>query len=137
MVRARGSSVATAVVGLVVLVSVAGCANSQDGEVRRVADSFYAAVGSHDGGAACDALAPGTVQELEESAEAPCREAILSEDLPGAGAVGSVHVFGTTAQVRYGDDTAFLSRFQFGWRVMAAACRPQPHGPYDCQVKGG
>lgn len=123
--------------GLVVLVAAAGCGNSQDGEVGRVAESFYAAVGSHAGAAACDALAPDTVQELEETAQETCRKAILSEDLPASGAVGSVHVFGTMAQVRYGDDTAFLSRFRFGWRVLAAGCTPQAHGPYDCRIKGG
>ncbi len=129
--------VATVAAGLVVLVAVSGCANSQEGEVRRAAGSFYAAVGSDDGGAACEALAPKTVEELEKAAAAPCREAVLSEHLPDAGAVGSVRVFGTMAQVRYGEDTAFLSRFKFGWRVLAAACTPQAHGPYDCQIKGG
>lgn len=45
-------------------------------------------------------------------------------------------VFGTMAQVRYPEDTVFLARFRSGWRVMAAACSPQAHDPYDCRIKG-
>ena len=125
-----------AVGGLVVAATLAGCANSQEGEVQRVAASFYSAVESQDGAAACDALAPETVRELEQSAGKNCSEAILMERLPASGSVGSVRVFGTMAQVRYADETAFLSRFPSGWLVMAASCVPRAHDRYDCQVKG-
>ncbi|WP_083768100.1 MULTISPECIES: hypothetical protein [unclassified Nocardioides] len=137
MRRSPWSSAATALAGVLVLVAVAGCGSSQDGDVRGVADAFYAAIGSDDGGTACAALAPNTRRELQQSAKAPCPRAILSEEVPAADGAAAVQVFGTMAQVRYADDTVFLSRFRFGWRVLAAACVPQAHGPYDCRIKGG
>jgi hypothetical protein len=39
--------------------------------------------------------------------------------------------------VQLTDDTLFLTRTSHGWKVMAAACRPQAEQqPYDCQVEG-
>jgi hypothetical protein len=125
-----------AVGGIVAAASLGGCANSQEGEAQRVAASFYSAVESQDGAAACDALAPETKRELEQSSGKSCSQAILMERLPATGSIGSVRVFGTMAQVRYADETVFLSRFRSGWLVMAASCVPQAHDRYDCQVKG-
>ena len=34
--------------------------------------------------------------------------------------------YGTMARARYEEDTLFLTRFESGWRVMAAACTPRP-----------
>jgi len=128
----RGASLAI----VVALAAVAGCANSQEGDVERVADSFYSAIGSRDGAAACDVLAPETASELEQSSGETCAEAVLSEGLSATGEPGSARVFGTMAQVRYGDDTVFLARFRSGWLVMAASCVPQAHDRYDCRIKG-
>ncbi|HYF73101.1 MAG TPA: hypothetical protein VD864_09785 [Nocardioides sp.] len=119
-----------------VAATASGCAGSQDDQARRVADGFYAAIGSGEGSTACAALAPETVKELEQSSGAPCARALLEEELSAAGEARSVSVFGTMAQVRYADDTVFLARFGATWRVMAAACTPQPPGPYDCRIKG-
>ena len=45
-----------------------------------------------------------------------------------------VEVFDSMAQVRVGADTVFLSRYDGGWRVVAAACTPVPGRPYDCSI---
>jgi hypothetical protein len=84
-------------------------------------------------------LAPSTRSELEQSAGKPCPEAILEEDVPEASDPTATEVFGTMAQVRYADETAFLTRSDQGWLVLAVACGSRPEGPerpYDCQVKG-
>lgn len=103
--------------------------------MREVARDFYVALSQHDGRAACDLLAPTTRSELEQSSGKDCSVAVTEEVQP-AGDPQQVSVFGTSAQVRYDGDTAFLSRFRYGWRVLAAACRPRTSGPYDCSVKG-
>lgn len=115
--------------------TAAGCGNTQDDAVLQVAHDFYGALSEHDGDAACDLLAPATRSELEQSSGKDCSAAVTEEVQP-ASDPQRVRVFGTSAQVRYDGETAFLARFQDGWRVMAASCRPQASGPYDCSVKG-
>jgi hypothetical protein len=48
------------------------------------------------------------------------------------------HLFGagTMAQVRFREDTVFMSEFRHGWKVMAADCKPRTGRPYDCQIQG-
>ena len=116
---------------------VTGCGSSQVGDVEQAAAAFYDAVGAQDGKAVCQLLAPRTREELEQSAQQPCEQAVLDQDIPAAGA-GDVRVFGTMAQVRSGAESAFLTRFSDGWRIWAAACTPGgPGGTYDCAVSGG
>ncbi len=82
-------------------------------------------------------LAHSTRSELEQSTGDPCAEAILSETVPIAGPEIDVDAYGTMARARYEEDTLFLTRFESGWRVMAAACTPRPSiDGYDCKVKG-
>jgi hypothetical protein len=120
------------------LLVTSGCGSSHDAAVQDTAESFYQAVAEGDGAGACAALAPRTVSELEQSAEKPCPDAVLEEDIPDPGAASSVAVYGTMAQVRFRDETTFLTRFPDGWRVMATACASKvAAGVYDCQVKGG
>ncbi|MDH6228535.1 hypothetical protein [Streptomyces sp. MJP52] len=89
----------------------------------------------------CAALAPGTRDELEETARSGCpeaiRQAVEEDDLPPAGAVRAVDVWGDRARVVLEGDTLFLSRFPGGWKVTAAGCEPRPDQPYRCGVKGG
>ncbi|MGW0605791.1 hypothetical protein [Streptomyces sp. NPDC002640] len=89
----------------------------------------------------CAALAPGTRDELEETARSGCRDAIRQaieeDDLPAAGAVRAVDVWGDRARVVLEGDTLFLSRFPGGWKVTAAGCEPRPDQPYRCGIKGG
>jgi len=120
--------------GLIVL---GGCGNSQDGAVENAVGQFYAALEADDGTTACQELAPRTRSEVAQAAEKPCAEAILEEDLPAPDQQREVATFGTAGQVRYGNVTTFLSRFQDGWHVVAAGCTPMPGGRYDCRWEAG
>jgi hypothetical protein len=131
---ARNGAAAAAAVVLAVVVS--GCGSSQDDPAELAARDFYAAVRAGDGAAACELLAPQTRHELAQSSAKPCAVALLSEDLPTVGRPDDVRAYGTMAEVRYDTDTVFVTRFRYGWRVMAAACTPTPAGPYDCEIKG-
>ena len=101
------------------------------------AEHFYRAVQDGDGAAACAVLAPRTRSELEKSAQKSCDQAILEEDIPTVDQPSGVEAFGTMAKLAYGSETAFLARFEGGWKVMAAACTDQPGKPYDCLLSGG
>jgi hypothetical protein len=109
---------------------LSGCGGLSDDDVRRVAADFAAG----DPGERCDLLAPSTYAAVAE--ESSCEDA-LEEISPGSGEVTEVAVWGEEAQAKLSDDTLFLTRTSSGWRVMAAACRPQGQDePYDCQVEG-
>lgn len=131
----RRRAAAAGAVALVVLLP--GCGSAQDGTVQDVAARFYAAVQARDGTEACRLLSTDTRQELTRSSGTSCPMSVLEEDLPRVTGEGEARVFSTTAQVRYRNETAFLARFQDGWKVMAAGCHPQPEERYDCLVKGG
>jgi hypothetical protein len=127
-----------AIVGAALLGSgLVGCGQPHRDDVVGVASTFYAAYTAQDGATACRHLAPKTSSELEKSAGKPCEEAVLEENLPEVGAPTEVHVFSTQAEVKWNGETTFLARFPGGWKVMAAACKPQPGQPYDCSVSGG
>jgi hypothetical protein len=117
----------------------AGCAATGDREqaADAVATRMLTAAGAGDGVTACDLLAPETAAEVAQSAEKPCPEAILDEDLPDAGPVTGTDVYGQWAQVRLSTDTVFLAVFPGGWRVVAAGCTARPDRPYDCAVEKG
>nr|WP_240929948.1 hypothetical protein [Streptomyces coryli] len=85
----------------------------------------------------CAALAPGTREELVQSAGAPCVRALREAGLPAPGRVRSVDVYGHQARIITAHDTLFLSSFTGGWKVTAAGCTPRPGLPYRCLVKGG
>lgn len=85
---------------------------------------------------ACSLLAPAARSELESSTGRPCPEAVLEEDLGVPTSSPRVEVYDTMAQVRYDDETVFLSRFDGAWLVVAAACTPNPRQlPYDCGIQ--
>ncbi|MET9518872.1 hypothetical protein [Streptomyces sp. NPDC002994] len=87
----------------------------------------------------CDGLAPGTREELEETAKSLCPPALEELELPSAGEVRRVDVYGRQARVVLDSDTLFLSSFPDGWKVVAAGCEPHPEPelPYQCDLKGG
>jgi hypothetical protein len=122
---------------LAVLLLATGCGSAEEGSVRTVARDFYAGLDQHDAAASCRLLASTTRQELEKSSGTSCAQGLLEEDIPPTGVPISVRVFGTMAQVKYPEEVAFLARFQDGWKVMAAGCRKEGPGPYDCAVQGG
>jgi hypothetical protein len=113
---------------------LSGCSSAQRADVEQVATTFTDPSGDPE--ARCDLLAPATLDSFEESASAPCPEAI--GQLPmDAGEVRSVEVWGGDAQVKLSGDTVFLTETHSGWRITAAACRPQDEAPYDCGVAAG
>jgi hypothetical protein len=120
----------------VVVLASAGCGSDVSTAASSVAERFYAAVAAGNGAAACALLAPPTIAEVEQSGQAPCRQAIMDEDIPSAGQVVDQQRFGDQAQVRLRGDTAFLAQFADGWKVVAAACTWRGELPYDCKVKG-
>jgi hypothetical protein len=112
---------------------LAGCSSTHEPEVQRVASTFEDPSGDPE--ERCDLLVPATRAAFEQSAGAPCLEAI--EDLPlEGGSVESVEIWGGDAQVKLAGDTVFLTETSSGWRVTSAACRPQGQAPYDCEVDG-
>ncbi|MGK5632510.1 hypothetical protein [Streptomyces sp. URMC 123] len=123
-----------------VLLPAAGCGELEQRRSAATAAAlgFERALGTRDGAAACAALAPGTREELERSAGAPCPRVVLEEEVPAAGnQVRATDVEGRQARVVFGSDTLFLSLFSTGWKVVAAGCAPRPDEPYQCAVKGG
>lgn len=117
-----------------VVVVLASCGTAQDEAAGAVAERLMAAVAGADGGAACRLLAPAARTELEDSSGQPCAVAVLEEDFGAGTSADRVAVFDTMAQVRFADDTVFLSRFDGQWLVIAAACRPRAGRPYDCDI---
>ncbi|MGP4003877.1 hypothetical protein [Streptomyces sp. 8N706] len=121
----------------VLLAGGCGALEERRSAATAAAVDFERALRARDGAAVCEVLAPGTRQELEQSAEAPCPRSILDEELPRAGGVRSTDVEGRAARVVLAADTLFLSLFSSGWKVVAAGCEPRPGQPYQCMLKGG
>lgn len=116
---------------------LASCGRDSDrAAVRSVAESFYAAVAQHDGGAACARLSADTRQALEQQESAPCPRAVAHLSLSGRRA-HVVRVFSTDAAVELvHGDTVFLQDTHQGWRIDAAGCRPAGQGePADCEIE--
>jgi hypothetical protein len=128
--------IAAAALGAFALAGCGGPGGREDAAAA-VAVRLLEAVDGDDGAAACDVLAPQTLADLEKSADQPCADAVLDEDLPAPGRVTNTNVYGQWAQVRLDDDTVFLAVFRDGWRVVAAGCQPQGDRPYDCALQGG
>jgi hypothetical protein len=123
----------TAALGLVALL-VGGCASTQEPEVQRVATAFEDSGGDPE--ARCDLLTPKALAALEKSQSASCGDAIGQLPVDG-GDVESVEVWGGDAQVKLSGDTVFLTETHAGWKVSAAACKPNVDAPYDCEVEAG
>jgi hypothetical protein len=126
--------VTATVVGSLLLGGCSGLGNAESGNARAAAQEFVQAARA-DPGAACDLLAPRTLQELED-AEGPCEQALPQQGVGSPSDPVTVEVYGKDAIVHLGDATVFLARFAEGWRVTAAACSPVPDRPYDCSVEG-
>lgn len=126
-------------VAMAAALAATGCGGpgGREDAASAVAVRLLDAVGQGDGAAACAVLAPETLADLEKSADQPCADAVLDEDLPAPGQVTNTNVYGQWAQVRLDDDTVFLAVFPGGWRVVAAGCQPRGDRPYDCALQGG
>jgi hypothetical protein len=132
----RAARCGAALTGLFLGLVLTGCGDSEDPAVEAVAGKLLEATSTGDGQAACQVLSPHTRDELEQSSGRPCERAILEEDIGRGETVREAQVFETMAQVRFDDETVFLSRFDSGWLVVATACTRRPEGPYDCSVSG-
>jgi hypothetical protein len=128
----------TLVLLLAAAAGLAGCGSSSDDPVDRRAAGFYEAIANGDGAAACAALAPGAKAALEEQEGSSCTAVILDQHLPEAPGSGRVRVYGSMAQVSYASETAFLSRFDDGWRLTAVGCAPTTGDqPHSCTIEVG
>lgn len=117
---------------------LAGCGSAADDPAAARAAHFYAALSAGNAAGACADLAPRARAALVEQKGAPCEQVILDQDIPTVAGRGTVRVYGSMAQVRHFDETAFLSRFRDGWRVTAVGCTPTPGDlPYDCVIEVG
>ena len=117
-----------------------GCAGRGSSENDRVADTatrfLDAAASAPDSG--CGLLAPATLEQLESDNET-CGDAVSAAAPRGdiASLPPSIQVYGRDAMVQWADQTLFLARFDDGWRVVAAGCKPRGKDlSYDCTVEG-
>jgi hypothetical protein len=127
---------------LILLGTVSGCGSNRAADVGQVASRFYDAVSGQDGPGACALLAPPTRSAVEQSAKKPCAGAIVAAGLHPPSSIETVSVYGTMAQVTWGTDVTFLTRYEEGWRVLAAGCSMPPASQrtaahYDCTVEAG
>ena len=132
----RVSGTVTAVV-LAAALSACGTASERRDQVRDAAAAFEKALGAGAYEHACTVLAPGTVEELEQSAGSPCVTALSEVPLSPGGAFRQADVYGGEARAVLATDTLFLSHFTAGWKVVAAGCRQRPEQPYRCRIKSG
>lgn len=137
MAEVSGAKVLASVALLVAVVTGAtGCGSARSDGAGEAAQGFYAALSHKDASAACADLALRTRSQLEKTEKSACAKTILTEDLPRVGAPTKVEVFGAMAKVTYRNESAFLSRYSGGWRIVAAGCKPAVGQPYDCQIEG-
>ena len=124
---------------VLILAATCGCASlsSREDAAANTALRFESTLAGHDNAALCADLAPGTRQELEDTAKSDCAQAIAGSDLPTTSGVRRVDVYGRQARVVLDGDTLFLSTFSDGWKITAAGCEPRPRKPYNCEIKGG
>ncbi|WP_308307448.1 hypothetical protein [Streptomyces sp. ISL-10] len=122
---------------VVVTASACGTLPERRDAVTAEVIRFERALGAGEHARLCNALAPATREELEQSAGSRCERAIGEEDVSPAGDVRHVDVYGDQARVVLEHDTVFLAHFPTGWRVTAAGCLPRHERPYQCEIKGG
>jgi hypothetical protein len=128
---------ATFLVAVAAALLLTGCGATDD-SVKAVADHFREAVADGDAVGACRDLAEETRTTLEQQEGKPCAEVIGKQGLPQPAGDGEVEVYGALAQVRLDGETIFLSRFDDGWRVIAAGCKPTAGDrPHDCTLEAG
>jgi len=140
----RRRSLATcATIAVAAVLSGTGCtARPTSAAAESTVTAFYDAIARADGPAACDLLAPVTVEALEDDADEPCGDALLDGKLgemltSRAGQrPTSASVAGRQAQVLLPSDVVFLTVSGTGWLITAVGCDERPDRPYDCAVEG-
>jgi hypothetical protein len=107
--------------------------SAEDANASSAALAFYHSLDNP--AQACKWLAPGTLSELQDSF-GMCAQSLPQQHLPTATRILSVSVYGKDAIVRLDHDVMFLARFDEGWRVTAAGCKPRQDRPFNCSIKG-
>lgn len=116
--------------------ALGGCASTGEQAPLVAATEFQAHLRASQPEAACALLSPSARAELEASAGKECAQALPEEHLPADSRRLESSRFGSMAQVRFADETIFLSRFPDGWLIVGAGCTPTTSGVYDCRIKG-
>ena len=118
------------------LATLAGCGSGgAERDAAGVLERFQDAAARGDGAAACEQLAEETRSELEKQEAKPCDEAVLGLGLSRARVSRTVVDVTSAAVDLAGGGRAYLDKTPRGWKVSAAACRPQPGRPWDCELK--
>lgn len=131
---------ASVVVAIAAAAGAGGCGQGDAaGEVRTVTESFYSALETGDGEAACARLDVDTRAQIESQERRDCRDAVSELELQGGG-TARVEVFVTSAKVELSSgESAFLDRGAQGWRLSAVGCRPEEgkpaDRPYECEAE--
>ncbi|NKX55479.1 hypothetical protein [Arthrobacter mobilis] len=133
----RAAAVRLAAAGSVLLLAP-GCSalNPGSDEAAAMAGRFHQLLASGDSAAACELLAPGTIEELESGDPGSCAGKLSGLGLATASKVLEGRAYGREAQVKLDGDTVFLTRSGDRWVVTAAGCASRGERPYDCEVKG-
>jgi hypothetical protein len=125
-----------AAIAVALAAALAGCSSTPHRDaVTDAAVAFVGDLEKGDGAAACGLLTSDARTAVSGATDTSCADAIASVKERG-GPVSSVQVWGDAAQVHVGGDVVFLRRISGKWAVSGAGCKPQPAGPYDCQVGG-
>ncbi|MFI9306898.1 hypothetical protein [Streptomyces triculaminicus] len=129
---------AAVLTGLLLAVTTTACGSLDErrDDARAAAVRFEQALRGGRTAVLCAVLAPGTREEVEQSAEEPCDRAVEGERLPAGGTVRHMDVYGDQARAVLEHDTLFLAHFDAGWKVTAAGCEPRGEQPYQCEIKG-
>jgi len=123
-------------IGAALILILAGCTPSHPSHAAAdVAAQFVDAITRHDGGQACGLLTANARSSASGATDTPCVQAVLNVKENGVDIHG-VQIWGDRAQVKIGTDVLFLARFDTGWRVNDAGCKPQPRTAYACDVEG-
>lgn len=130
--------VTTALVAVVSAAALCACNGPGAAGAADTARSFEQ-LAPEDPATACDLLSGHTREAVEKQTDKGCAEGLADADLPKPSQVQSVDVYGHDARVVMSEDVVFLARFEEGWKVTAAGCRPGAveDEPYDCDVSGG
>lgn len=113
----------------------AGCGTSGDREQSRaVTATFFSALRSHNGGAACAQLSVALRKSVAQNQSEPsCARAVVKLKSRGV-PIRATRVYATSARVDLTDnESVFLGRMRDGWKIDAFGCRPRASGPFDCE----
>ena len=137
MAELRGSRLAVACAGLLSLLTLAGCASDRTAAAAGAAQEFYRAFIAGNVSEACSLLQAETREETARTGGAgSCENQLRGQQLPDAGKILHIDIYGRNALVKFENDTVFLTTSKDGWKITAAGCTPNGEAPYRCEVGG-